>query len=237
MAIKLKLELKGTKIKRVITVPPNVTLEELHDVIQAMFGFDHDHLWNFQSKDGREWNTGRDPLGGQLDMDMCDMLDPADFVIEDVLAAAKAKIFYSYDYGDGWVVVVTRMADTKDDEIACIETVGTNAVEDIGGVWGLEDFTEMLTNCTVKSEDEVTEDTDWRIAEWGYADPASRQAFLRGPSKEDLTETLRRELCLFAEVRKAREEAAARAALFKNVGRNDPCPCGSGMKYKKCCGR
>ncbi|MBR2837354.1 MAG: SEC-C domain-containing protein, partial [Kiritimatiellae bacterium] len=21
------------------------------------------------------------------------------------------------------------------------------------------------------------------------------------------------------------------------VGRNDPCPCGSGTKYKKCCGR
>jgi len=23
----------------------------------------------------------------------------------------------------------------------------------------------------------------------------------------------------------------------KDVGRNDPCPCGSGKKYKKCCGR
>ncbi len=23
----------------------------------------------------------------------------------------------------------------------------------------------------------------------------------------------------------------------KTVGRNDPCPCGSGKKYKKCCGR
>ena len=22
---------------------------------------------------------------------------------------------------------------------------------------------------------------------------------------------------------------------FKHVGRNDPCPCGSGKKYKKCC--
>jgi uncharacterized protein YecA (UPF0149 family) len=22
-----------------------------------------------------------------------------------------------------------------------------------------------------------------------------------------------------------------------NVGRNDPCPCGSGRKYKRCCGR
>ncbi|MDR0540831.1 MAG: SEC-C domain-containing protein, partial [Dysgonamonadaceae bacterium] len=23
----------------------------------------------------------------------------------------------------------------------------------------------------------------------------------------------------------------------KTVGRNDPCPCGSGKKYKQCCGR
>ena len=23
----------------------------------------------------------------------------------------------------------------------------------------------------------------------------------------------------------------------KNVGRNEPCPCGSGKKYKKCCGK
>lgn len=29
------------------------------------------------------------------------------------------------------------------------------------------------------------------------------------------------------------EAAAPRAA---SVGRNDPCPCGSGRKYKKCCG-
>jgi uncharacterized protein YecA (UPF0149 family) len=23
----------------------------------------------------------------------------------------------------------------------------------------------------------------------------------------------------------------------KKIGRNEPCPCGSGKKYKKCCGR
>jgi len=23
----------------------------------------------------------------------------------------------------------------------------------------------------------------------------------------------------------------------KKIGRNAPCPCGSGLKYKKCCGR
>ena len=31
--------------------------------------------------------------------------------------------------------------------------------------------------------------------------------------------------------------AAPRAVSKKKVGRNDPCPCGSGKKYKHCCGR
>ncbi|MCG2697671.1 SEC-C domain-containing protein [Candidatus Parcubacteria bacterium] len=26
-------------------------------------------------------------------------------------------------------------------------------------------------------------------------------------------------------------------ASGNKVGRNDPCPCGSGKKYKKCCGK
>jgi len=33
------------------------------------------------------------------------------------------------------------------------------------------------------------------------------------------------------------EEAPAPAKSRRNVGRNDPCPCGSGQKYKKCCGK
>jgi len=32
------------------------------------------------------------------------------------------------------------------------------------------------------------------------------------------------------------KEAAARDPKYKNVGRNDPCPCGSGKKFKKCHG-
>ena len=37
MAIKLKMELKWTKIKRVVTVPRGLNLEDLNNVIQAMF--------------------------------------------------------------------------------------------------------------------------------------------------------------------------------------------------------
>ncbi len=35
-----------------------------------------------------------------------------------------------------------------------------------------------------------------------------------------------------------RQQDAARAAIrTKAPGRNDPCPCGSGRKYKRCCGK
>lgn len=71
-----------------------------------------------------------------------------------------------------------------------METVGTNAVEDIGGVWGLAQFIKALKSCKIKSEDEITEDTDWRIAEWGFYDPDERAAFLKGPTLEELTELL-----------------------------------------------
>jgi uncharacterized protein YecA (UPF0149 family) len=32
------------------------------------------------------------------------------------------------------------------------------------------------------------------------------------------------------------EEEAKRAAVFEGTRRNDPCPCGSGRKYKHCHG-
>jgi preprotein translocase subunit SecA len=35
--------------------------------------------------------------------------------------------------------------------------------------------------------------------------------------------------------RAAAPRSEVRAADGQKVGRNDPCPCGSGKKYKKCC--
>ena len=47
---------------------------------------------------------------------------------------------------------------------------------------------------------------------------------------EILTEERRKEL--YKESRNSRTVVKG-----KKVGRNDPCPCGSGKKYKKCCGK
>ena len=35
-------------------------------------------------------------------------------------------------------------------------------------------------------------------------------------------------------VRELLEQGAAETRLMRKIGRNDPCPCGSGLKYKKC---
>ena len=71
----------------------------------------------------------------------------------------------------------------------------------VGGVGGLEEFTELLKNCKIESEDEITDDTDWRISEWGYDDPTRRAAFLNGPSLEELTKKLREEVGAVIEAR------------------------------------
>ena len=36
---------------------------------------------------------------------------------------------------------------------------------------------------------------------------------------------------------KYKQKETGQVIKTKDVGRNDPCPCGSGKKYKKCCGR
>jgi len=41
----------------------------------------------------------------------------------------------------------------------------------------------------------------------------------------------------FSGSKKGGEESKARPLKSDKVGRNDPCPCGSGKKYKKCCGK
>ncbi len=50
---------------------------------------------------------------------------------------------------------------------------------------------------------------------------------------ESIEHTQRRQRLIFNLVD---EEAAKQPVKSTKVGRNDPCPCGSGKKYKKCCG-
>jgi len=61
------------------------------------------------------------------------------------------------------------------------------------------------------------------------------------PSIEDFTRKIQRKKEKeLAEIQMAGSDSSSSSqkTVFKGakVGRNDPCPCGSGKKYKKCCG-
>ena len=42
---------------------------------------------------------------------------------------------------------------------------------------------------------------------------------------------------LLTSERRKKQKLSGTIVKGKKIGRNDPCPCGSGKKYKKCCGR
>ena len=217
-AVTLKMELKHTKIKRVITLPGRRSLHDLHYIIQAMFGFENDHLWNFQDRDGNEYNTCCDPLGGPLDMNTEDKLEPSEYTIDYAMPEKGDALTYEYDYGDGWEISVTRMADPKTGEIACVETRGTNAMDDIGGVPGLEGFIKALKKCKLKgTEDDPEDDRGWPIADWGYDDPEKRKKFLAGPTTDELTQILRDEVAECEEREKKAIEAELREQVFRKT--------------------
>jgi hypothetical protein len=79
------------------------------------------------------------------------------------------------------------------------------------------------------------------LAEWEQdSDPAElkrlkwRYEKMREIGRRSLEGYTRKEL---AEPRRQRLDSAQPDPRPKRVGRNDPCPCGSGKKYKRCCAR
>lgn len=63
---------------------------------------------------------------------------------------------------------------------------------------------------------------------------------LRLANEEEVKRAEAREKAKLSALQSNRNAAEAQAAPVqakKEPGRNDPCPCGSGKKYKKCCGK
>jgi yecA family protein len=86
-----------------------------------------------------------------------------------------------------------------------------------------------------------------QLAEAYYAEMAPGRRKKRDTSFEDFARMMRTmfpdALASYAhmgrtifEVISKRSASDREPARSTNVGRNDPCPCGSGKKYKKCCG-
>lgn len=66
---------------------------------------------------------------------------------------------------------------------------------------------------------------------------ATKQWALKGYSSEELS-TIKRNATanVLAAAEPAKEADVISITTKQKIGRNDPCPCGSGLKFKKCCG-
>lgn len=188
----LKIVLRGTDISRTIVVPGGITLSKLSDVIMGVFGWCEEHLWEFQADrdlvyaDPSEYDDAY--AGG------CERRDSGKTTVAKVLPVRGAKLLYTYDMGDGWEHQITRMADPKEPGVRCTKTSGTYGIEDIGGCWGLMDFTEKLKEYDANPK--AFKDDDFMgLLEWsGFDNEEARKEFLACPTIEELTKILEMDL-------------------------------------------
>lgn len=99
--------------------------------------------------------------------------------------------------------------------IGFLDGINTSLIESIE----LEELTE---------DSEIKLEVDFEKLYYNMLD-AKAEWLYNLPQWDDVLEEERR-----IEIRK--EYNQSKIAKSNKVGRNDPCPCGSGKKYKKCCG-
>lgn len=160
----LKIQLRGiTKppLWREVRIPANLNFEQLHDVIQTLFGWEHAHMWQFEKS---PYSHGY-RIGMRLD-DIGLNDGPTDIASETpvtkVLKKPKDKMVYVYDFGDDWIhdISVKEVLDEKTDHPVCLKWKTDNPIEDIGGIWGLEEFRKMADPAAKHTKKEIKEFLD-----------------------------------------------------------------------------
>ena len=188
--ITLKVELPPTGIVRTISVPECMTLEDLHEAIQAVMGWENEHLWHFVAggRDGVVYEVPHEDdfaaFGRRLKM------DATKSTLRKVFPKLGAKLTYEYDFGDSWDHIITRMADPKEPAIVCLKSEGPDGLEDFGGQWR---FAEALK--ALRENPDLDKDDECGIARWVDLDtPEDIESYLAGESAEAKTQKLKKAL-------------------------------------------
>ena len=82
---------------------------------------------------------------------------------------------------------------------------------------------------SLTEESEISLNVDFEKLFYNMLDAKAKWLYTLPEWADILSEETRRELT-------KKWRLSGQAVSEKTVGRNDPCPCGSGKKYKKCCG-
>lgn len=146
--LRLKIVLTDTAppIWRRVEVPAEMTLKELHNVIQAAMGWDNAHLYQFQ--------VGRETIAGPgLDGEGLDGRRPigsGHVRLADLAARGVKRFAYVYDMGDGWEHRIQLEKSLSADPAATYPRLVEGALhcppEDVGGISGFYDFLDVIND-------------------------------------------------------------------------------------------
>lgn len=237
----LKVTLKDSRppIWRRFQVPGDTTLHGLHLILQVVMGWTNSHLYRFEIG-GTQFGEP-DPENEFYGLKFKNSKSTK---LSGVASSEKTRFIYEYDFGDSWEheVLIEKILPAKPGRRYPVCLAGKRACppEDCGGIWG---YTHLLEVIKDPMHEEYEEITEWL---GGESDPerldleeinhrlkpilpTSEQAVPKGVAKPD------------ASIEAGRSHEAIHPSPMSRsgtkIGRNDPCPCGSGKKYKKCCGR
>ena len=182
MALQLKIQIRDIKkppVWRRIEIPRNFSFHDLHNTIQAAFGWWDEHLYQFQRHpfDGgwtvKEPDEKNDMWGEQPE-------DSRETNVQDFIQdLGLEKFVYVYDFGDILVHDITVENIDPDNEIdypICLAGKGACPPEDCGGAWGYEELKKEMDEDEINEFDleEVNEELESITAGeeslWGVAD-------------------------------------------------------------------
>jgi hypothetical protein len=153
----IKVTLEGNKppIWRRLLVHSDITLSDLHHIIQAAFGWWDYHLHQF-IVGGTYYGEPHPDY-----FDYVDMHDEQDVTLGEFAASEGFKFRYEYDFGDSWLhqVLVEKVlpAELGQDYPVCIEGRRARPPEDVGGIGGYYHFLEAIQDPDHEEHEEYLE--------------------------------------------------------------------------------
>jgi hypothetical protein len=160
---RVRVDLAGTKppLWRRLELASDMTLDDVHEVIQTAFGWTDSHLHRFAS--GPAFHSPETEYYlCEFEVDEGEVGIPEEDVrLDEVLVEPGEKLLYNYDFGDDWehVIKLEAVEPRNDDAPRALCTGGKRPApaEDCGGVHGYELF--------VAANSEPSTERDRAIAE------------------------------------------------------------------------
>ena len=171
--LNVKLDLDDRSAVRRLRVPANITFERLHKLLQAAFGWNDYHLYNFGLF--KEWGEKYYALPDVelvLESDQYDAYEanlearPMTGLKLSDFAPEYKKILYLYDFGDGWhhYIEIENIIDDCEEELPILLSgEGDSPPEDVGGSGGFADFLEIIAD---PEHEDYQQMTEWAKSQW-----------------------------------------------------------------------